>query len=1194
MTDFVHLHVHSNFSLLDGAAPAVHLCERAAQMGMGALAVTDHNSLAGAVRFFQAAQKAGVRPLVGVEFTVESVSQSPLPSLLRQGPGDSAYFPSARADTTTDYSRYAHLLLLALDNEGYSSLCRLVTCARLGRARHSGPFSAEFAHLERRNPVLSREHLEEYAGHLVCLSGCEKGEIPRLVEAGEWRQAQEVAGYYRSLFGEENFFVELHNHLLPPPRSGMRYALANFAGRLDIPVVATNNVHYVDRRMARAQDILVCMKAIQTVHEYHPDRKINAEYDLKSPEEMAYLFADLPEALENAAEIARRCSWELDLEHFHFPKFDLESLGHADGEEEDAPRAEEHEDGKPRRRGKFLPNGKGSPHWPAPKRGENSREYLRRLCYHRAGELYGQIDDRVRDRIEHELQIITDLGFCDYFLVVWDICRFARRRGIMTTGRGSAGDSIVSYLLHITAVDPLEHELLFERFLNPCRRQMPDIDVDFDSRRRDEVTAYVYRRYGRDYVAAVCTVNTFRARSAVREVGKALGMNDRELGRIAETLPHIRATEIEAAAERLPEVRDSDIDLSDKPLLLELCRQISGFPRHLSVHVGGLLIGAQPLTDMVSLAPANKGIVICEFDKDDVEALGLVKMDILGLRTHTAISDCLDLIEKRTGHRIDLDRIPLDDEATFELLRSTRTVGLFQLESPGQRNLLGRAQPREFEEVIANISLFRPGPVQSDMISPYLRRKHGLEPVKYLHPALEPIMKRTYGVLIYQEQVLEIAAAIAGFSLGEADKLRRLMTSDRSMDEMLELGESFIRSAVERGVARQVAEELFRIVSGFAAYGFCKAHAACFAKIAYQTAWLKTHYPAEFLAGILSAQPMGFYSPRTVASEATRLGCRILPPCVNHSEDVFTVEDGNIRVGLRLLRGMSAAAMRSILEARRRDGLFKSLRDFCERTRVPRPVLENLILVRAFEFTGYSEQELLWLLASLPAHIAPPKRLGKQAEAEVMDGAAMDDALQDEPEDDGVPVPLQLEFETPETILASLPELDKVSEVGRVALDLNIASVSTTCNPFSFWRERMDALGVIPSVKLYEHKHGDRVRVAGIVIARARPPTRSGKTAIFISLEDEFGLVDVAVFEDCYQRCGPALYSSPVLCVEGTLTRLGLLDISVTARNVIGLGSWRDFERPNRPRGEQFLRLENKLMERWEPSPNPRVGERRG
>jgi len=613
-------------------------------------------------------------------------------------------------------------------------------------------------------------------------------------------------------------------------------------------------------------------------------------------------------------------------------------------------------------------------------------------------------------------------------------------------------------------------------------------------------------------------------------------------------------------------------------MLLELCRQISGLPRHLSVHVGGLVIGAEPLTNVLSLTLAQKGIVIAEFDKDDIEDLGMVKMDILGLRTHTAISDCLDLIEQRTGERIDFEAIPLDDEPTFELLRSTQTIGLFQLESPGQRNLLGRAQPREFEEVIANISLFRPGPVQSDMIRPYIRRKHGREPVTYIHPALERIYGRTFGVLIYQEQVLEIAAAIAGFTLGEADQLRRAMTSDRSQDEMMSIAESFIAKSVQRGVDRAVAEEVFRQVSGFAAYGFCKAHAACFGKISYQTAWLKRYYPAEFFAGILSAQPMGFYPPRTVAEEAKRLGSRILPPCVNRSDDRFTVENGDIRVGLRLLRGMSETAMRSILRARAEGGPFESLRDFCARTKVPRPIIENLILARAFSFTGHAEQELLWLLSALPAGMVT-RRSSAGLPARSPRSASGQCALS---------------YETEEALLGQLPEFDPTTPVGRVALDLRLTYVSTTVNPFSFWRARMRELGVTPSTGLYGYKDGETVRVAGIVVARARPPTRSGKTAIFISLEDEFGLVDTAIFEETYQRCGHALYSSPVLCIEGRLMREGALDLSVTAQNVIGMGSWRDFARRQHPTHLGHGMMRNQTMEAWEPGANPKVGERRG
>lgn len=1154
MAEFSHLHVHSYFSLLDGAASPQALCERAAALGMTSLALTDHNTLGGAVRFYQAAQAAGIKPIIGVEFTVERVSAASLPPVQPPGHARAYHPPQSRPDTTTDYTRYAHLLLLAQNNAGYTNLCRLVTCAHLGKARHSGPFSREFAYVDRKKPVLTQEHLREYREGLLCLSGCEKGEIPRLLAAGLWREAVQVADYYRQVFGEGGFYVELQNHLLPHPERGLRYRLANLAASLDLPTVATNNTHYATRDLARAQDILVCIRALQTVHEYHPDRKLNAEYGLKSPQEMASLFADQPQALAAAAEIAQRCHWSLDLKTFHFPKF--------------TPCPAELQANAP----------------PAPVDEDfDAERFLWELCLRRAQELYGvdeatgELPERVTERLKHEMQVICDQGLCDYFLIVWDICRFARSRNILTTGRGSAGDSLVSYLLDITSVDPLAHDLLFERFLNPGRRKMPDIDVDFDSRRRDEVTEYIYRRYGTDRVAAVCTVNTFRARSAVREVGKALGMDEEELGALAETLPHVRASEIEAAAERFPEVREARIGLEEKRLLLELCSQISGFPRHLSVHVGGLVIGAQPLTDMISLSLAQKGIVITEFDKDDVEALGLVKMDILGLRTHTAISDCLELIAQRTGRKIDLHRIPLDDEATFALLRSTNTIGLFQLESPGQRNLLGRAQPREFEEVIANISLFRPGPVQSDMIKPYLRRKHGLEPVTVPHPALEPILRRTFGVLIYQEQVLEIAAAIAGFTLGEADTLRRLMTSDRSREEMLKLGETFIEKAVARGVKQDVAEEVFRQISGFAAYGFCKAHAACFGMVAYQTAWLKAHYPAEYLAGILSAQPMGFYPARTVAEEAKRLGIAILPPCVNRSDDRFTVEEiapGKlaIRVGLRLLRGMSDAALQSILSARRRRP-FDSLADFCARTRVPRPVVENLILARAFAFTGLDEQRLLWLAA---------------AQAEPGGGLIGPDLA------------------ASNEVLAALPNLNPTTPVGRVALDLNLIGVSTTVNPFSFWEPRMRELKVTPSVDLYQCRNGDRVRVAGIVVARARPPTRSGKTAIFISLEDNRGLVDVAVFEECYQRCGRVLYASPVLCVEGKLTRLGALDLSVTAENVIGLGSWRDFDRrlpPPRPRpaptlpvqqGNELRRVENRLMDRWEPRPSARVGERRG
>lgn len=1076
---FTHLHVHSNFSLLDGAAPVGELARAAARLGMRALALTDHDGLYGAVRFYQAAREAEIKPLIGVEFTLEPCLGLTLP-------------------------RPAHLVLLAEDQEGYRNLCRLVTAGRLRHCRRAGPFAAEFERLDRTHPLLSQEHLQRHASHLIGLSGCRQGELSQCLLAGELATAEQVGEYYRGLLGPGNFYVELQRLLLPPPEARLAGRLAVLAQRLGLPVVATNNVHYVNREFARVQDLLVCIRHNKTVDEYLAERKTNSEYWLKSPAEMGELFSDLPGALRTTEEIAERCAWELDLDTVHLPHFDLAAVPPAQ-----------------------------CGHYPPPEPGEDSRWYLRRLCYTGARWRYGEIGAAVGQRLEHELRVIEDQGLSDYFLIVWDIVRFARSRGIHATGRGSAGDSLVSYVLDLTQADPLAHELLFERFLNPERRGLPDIDVDFCARRRDEVTAYVYERYGVDQVAAVCTLNTFRARAAVREVGKALGMDAAELGPLAEALPHLSAARLPEAVHDLPEVRESPVDLGNKGLLLELCRQISGFPRHLSVHVGGLVIAQQPLTDLMPLEVANKGIVISAFDKDDIEALGLVKMDLLALRIHTALEDCLDHIAARTGRRLDLEQVPLDDEATFRLLRSTQTVGLFQLESPGQRNLLGRAQPREFEEIIANISLFRPGPVQADMIQPYLRRKHGLEPITYLHPALEPALRRTYGVIIYQEQVLQVAAAIAGFSLGQGDMLRRAMTSDRSPREMEALRAEFVEGSVSRGVDQFVADRIFDAIAGFAAYGFNKAHAACFGRISYQTAYLKAHYPAEFLAGILSAQPMGFYPPRVVAEDAKRLGIRLLPPCVNRSEWRYTVETAEdtggpaIRCGLGFLHGMSEPAVDALLQARR-PGLFRSLRDFCQRVPMPRPMLENLILAQAFAFTGQPPAQLLWLLAALPGH-------GGQA-----GGLA------------------ELDFAESEELAEWLPDLDPETAHGRVSLDLHLLGLSTGRHPFAFWRRELSRRGVVGSRDLLRHQDGDRVRVAGIVVARARPPTRSGKTALFISLEDEQGLVDVAVFEQAYQRYGRVIVASPVLLVEGRLTRQGALDLSVTAEKVWALGRWEE------------------------------------
>ncbi len=1191
---FIHLHVHSNFSFYDGAAPLTDLVEATAHLEMPALAVTDHNSLAGAVRFYQAARKAGIKPIIGVEFDCESVMGSESVEAAPAPPAVSA-FPT-------------RLLLLALDNTGYSHLCRLVTCAHLGEARSAGPFAPQYHEVDRKHPLLHQEHLREYASHLLALSPAGAGEIATLLQAGDYRTAAAVARYYADLFGPGNFYLELQHHLNQPEgvrrpnppspaRSGgpggeVRHRLARLAHNLSLPLVASNDVHYVTPDHAPLQDALFCLGQGISVRDAHPGRKPNAEYYLKSPAQMGKLFADYPEALAATEEIAGRCSWELDLDTIHLPRFDAASADAFSGDPDSpADRAAFLE----RLCRQALPRKYGLdsyPPSPARRGGQGGEASLRAPA---------------ERQLEHELAVINQRGLADYFLIVWDLVRFAESRGIRHSGRGSAADSIVCHLLDITQPEPLANDLLFERFLNPERRDLPDIDLDFDTRRRNEVVAYVYHKYGPEHVAAVGTVNTFRARAAVRELGKVLGLSEGQISRVACNFAYVDLHQLPAMLEALPEARGVAGDLAYEQTLLRLCEQVGGYPRHIAVHVGGLIISERPLTDLVPLQLANKGIVVAQYDKDDVEALGLLKMDLLGLRIHTAIEHCLGLINRPVGrglvprpsrHRFAgrsrrsiryhrrrfflrspkraaqapplqklplpcqgrqrpgrgqgvglraaghvgpvLHEIPLDDPAAYALIRSTHTLGLFQLESPGQRNLQGRLLAEKFEDIIAGISLFRPGPVQADMITPFIARRRGQEPVTYLHPVLEPILERTYGVMIYQEQVMRVAAAIGGFTLGQADRLRKAMNFDSPTEAMQRLHDSFMEGARRQGIDEAVAEQIFSQVAAFAAFGFNKAHAASFARISYESAYLKAHYPAEFFAGLLTAQPMGFYPPRTLAEEAKRLGIAMLPPCVNRSEGDYTVErtppgttgvspvvggrDGRdarptgLRTGLRFLRDMSGSALEQILAARAAGGPFLSLRDFLTRANPPYPIVENLILARAFDWTGRSIPQLLGLLASLH------QRTGKAA--------------------------LTLDLEEPQLEMSARVFGEEITPYQRLQLDLHLLGLSTELNPFAPWVEMSARQGVIPTARLLEYPDKAKVKVAGIVVARARPPVRSGRTTLFICLEDHTGLVDITIFSEAYQRYGEFLYTAPVLLAEGELTRRGERDVAVTVKRV--------------------------------------------
>ena len=1014
---FVHLHVHSYYSFLDGAASPADLVEKAKSLGMPALALTDHNRLSGAIRFYDKAKALGIKPVIGTEIDLEG-----------------GY----------------HLTLLCKDMSGYSNLCRLLTvmhCSQRGD-----------------KPAAARDLLARHRDGLIALSGCRLGEVPSLLRKGEQHGAALAAGFYREVFGDD-FFIELSRY---PSKEGtpLCYMLASFAHEQGIPAVATNNVHYLEMRDYRIRELLNAIDLIVPVSHLPGPRTV--EQYFKSPAEMERLFKDFPGATGMSLEIASRCNLELELGKAHFPKFELPE-------------------------------------------GETAPCLLRRLAYAGTERKYGSLTPELSARLEMELATIEKLGFCSYFLVVWDIVRWARARGIRCQARGSAVDSLVVYALDISIADPIHYDLLFERFMHPLRNEPPDIDLDIDRERRDEVRDYIYQKYGADNVACVATINTYMARGAIRDAGKALQIPQGTIEEACRGIHYLRASKLMEQAQTLPELRGNSV--YKRPELKEffsLCAAIDGFPKHLSVHLGGLLIGDGRLCDLVPLEPSSGGDIISQYDKDDIERLGLVKMDLLALPTITVIEDAVRSVKDGRGIEIDIDNIPRDDPAPFAMLRDCRTIGVFQLESPAQREMAGRLLPQSFDDIIISLSLVRPGPLKSSMDKVYLARRHGREQVSYLHPGLKGALAETLGVILYQEQVLRVAHDLADMSYAEADGFRRAMTHDRTSGEMEKMHLSFINSAMRKGVKRGVAEEVFEQLAAFAAYGFCKAHAAAYAVLSYQTLWLKCHYPAEFFAAILSNQPMGYYPPRVLAADARRCGVAVLPPDVNRSCERYTVEDGAIRVSLGQVKGITGEAIASILQEREK-GRFTSLRDFVLRVDASQPALENLVKVGALDAFGSRKG----MLAEIPALLQFKRR-------------NVGTYLQVRPEVSNAGTYLQVRPDKRESLLA---------ERELLSLDLS-AHPLDFCNLQNGFTRIKD----LPSLPA-----GQAIKIAGSVIRYQTPPTRSGKRVVYVIIEDGTGVADVTVFNDVQERCGKVLFRCGWLEVRGKIQRRGPKALSIIA-----------------------------------------------
>lgn len=1022
---FVHLHVHSCFSFLDGASRPEDIVRKASELGMPAVALTDHDNVSGMVRFVKTAKAYSVRPIIGAEVTLCGGK---------------------------------HITLLCKDKLGFSNLCSILTRAHMES--------------ERKSPAIPRDILERYSEGLFVLTGCRKGEIPSLVLEKRYAEAFSVLNEYKRIFGRDSVFVELSETRLPGSL-GLNKMLSELAEQANLHTVATNNVHYASKDDFPVHDVLTCVRTLTTLEEVHPERRLNAENYLKSEEEMREELYPYPEAVSNAAAIAAECECPVELGKPNFPRV--------------AP----------------------------PKCFGSTQEYLRHLVFNGARERYGVITRVVQDRLEHELSVIQKLGYEDYFLVVWDLVRFACEKKVRHAGRGSAADSAVAYCLGITDVDPVAQNLLFERFLSVERGEKPDIDVDFDYRRRDEVTSYAYERYGREHVACVATFSTFQGRSALRDVGKVMGYPEDEIDLIAKRVPHVSGDMLRQCFDKMPELKSLPIPAKKLEKLLDMAERISGLPRFLGTHLGGIVITGSPITEVSPLEYSAKGSVILQFDKDDVEDLGLVKIDLLSLRTMGAIEDSLALIGQGN---LDYEGIPLDDQRTYQRLKKGDTVGVFQLESPAQRALQSRLGAENIEDVVASVALIRPGPIKGNMVEPFIRRRSGEESTSYILDELEPILKKTYGVVLFQEQVIEIASKVAGFTPGEADNLRRVMTHARSYDEMQKIGELFVCKAVERGVDEVVAAKIFDCVKGYASYGFCEAHARAFGTTAYKTAYLIEHYPAEFFAAILSNQPMGFYPVSTVCVEARRHGVKILGPSVNKSRQYAFVEDGAVRLPLKMVSGLSETSADQIVKERERNGIFASLFNFAERTRLDKDALRSLILCGAMDEFGSSRRALLWELPDL----------------------AID---QDVPPAQGELLRDNSGFTGSDFTLAE-----------KIAYEFSILGTGISGHPCQIWRGRLEARDFVSSRDLPNVKSEECVKVGGIPVRPHRPPTKSGKTVVFLSLEDEFGLIDVTCFENIYKRFGKFLFPGEIipLGIWGEVQRRGN-GVSVVAHTVFPL-----------------------------------------
>lgn len=1040
---FVHLHVHTEYSLLDGAARIDQVVEKACKLGMPAVAITDHGNLYGVIDFYKAAKKRGIKPILGCEVYVAPRSR------LQKEPG-------------IDDTRY-HLVLLAKNMQGYQNLMQLVTAGYLEGFYYK--------------PRVDREILEKYKEGLIVLSACQAGEIPRLLLAGEAEKALQTACWYRDTFGPGNFYLELQAHGLPEQEMLNRKLMA-LGKETGIPLVVSNDVHYLDEEDARAHDVLLCIQTGKSVEDENRLKFEGTEFYFKDEEEMRAAFSDFPEEVfANTVKIAAQIELELTFGQLHLPPYEI------------------------------------------PAAYKNAGDYLEALCRQGLQEKFTNITPEIEERLAYELQVINQMGYAGYFLIVWDFVRFAHEQGILVgPGRGSAAGSLVAYTLSITNINPLRYGLLFERFLNPERVSMPDIDIDFCYERRDEVIRYVVEKYGEDRVAQITTFGTMAARLAVRDVGRALDVSYGETDRLAKMIPF----EIGMTIEKALEMNKDLLELYRKEpryrLLLDTSQALEGLPRHASTHAAGVVIAGRPLVEHVPLQKVADGIVATQFPMNTLEKLGLLKMDFLGLRTLTIMGETVRQVNARRGEKekIALETIPLDDALTYKLLSQGETAGVFQLESGGMRAALRDLKPGKFEDIIAVVALYRPGPMEQ--IPVFVESKHGLRPIKYLHPDLEPVLKETYGVIVYQEQIMEIAARMAGFTLGQADLLRRAIGKKKReiLDEQRVI---FVRGLEGKGYPGKLGEELYDLIVKFASYGFNKSHAAAYALIAYQTAYLKANHPLEFMAALLTGVISSSEKIALYIADCRRQGIVILPPDVNESDVNFTaVGQNRIRFGLAAVKNVGKGAIESIMATRQKEGKFESLHDFCSKVDLRtcnRKVLESLIKSGAFDSLGGKRAQYLNIMEKALAY-------GQQTQKDRLNGQiSMFSYL------NAGQSPAQAPGD-------ELPALDEFLPRERLALEKEMVGLYISGHPLDQYSTVLENLrGIVPLGALPEVGDRRNVSLAGMIASQRIIYTKKGRPMTFLLVEDLTGEVEVVVFSDLYEKYQEELQEDRVVLLKG-------------------------------------------------------------